>query len=87
MKTNLKLAALFAVALTVPAAALVACSSDDAPVKPNNTVDSGTNDTGTLPDTGSPSDGGADASPNTCATGITFDNTRVPGFPNSIPQP
>lgn len=86
MKTNLKLAALFAVALTVPAAALVACSSDDAPVKPNNTVDSGTPDTGTQPDTGTP-DSGADAAPNACTTGITFDNTRVPGFPNSIPQP
>ena len=86
MKTHLELAAFFVVVLTVPAVALVACSGDSAPARPNNVVDSGANDAGSLPDTGS-TDGGAETGPNACSTGISFDNTRVPGFPNSIPQP
>ncbi len=83
---RIHLAALAALALTIPTVALVACSSDPDPVGPTNTPDAG-KDTGNTPDVQNPQpDGGADATPNVCATGITFDNKRVPGFPN-VPQP
>ncbi len=68
--------------------AIVHCSSDDSSQTdggPQNGKDSGS-DVTTQNDTGTGTDTGTDA-PNACSTGITFDNTKVPGWPNAIPQP
>ena len=75
-----------AAALTAPFATMAACNGDNSNQMdggPKN-GDSGSdiqqqNDTGN-PDT-SNNDGGG------CSTGLSFDNTLVPGWPNSIPQP
>jgi hypothetical protein len=84
-KNTLKLGFLALVALAIPTAALVACSSDPDPVGPSNTLDAG-KDQNVQPDATSTSDAGNDSAPNQCATGLTFDNKRVPGYPN-VPQP
>ncbi len=84
-KNTLKLVALAAVAIALPTTALVACSSDPDPVGPSNTLDAG-KDQSAQPDATSTPDSGTDSAPNQCATGLTFDNKRVPGYPN-VPQP
>lgn len=84
-KTTLKLGFLAAIAIAVPTSALVACSSDPDPVGPSNNLDAG-KDQNVQPDATPTGDSGGDSAPNQCATGLTFDNKRVPGFPN-IPQP
>lgn len=85
MKKIIHLAALASLALAVPTTVLVACSSDPDPVGPTNNPDAG-KDVNVQPDVTAQPDGTADGAPNVCATGITFDNKRVPGFPN-VPQP
>lgn len=82
---KIHLAALVAIAITIPTTALVACSSDPDPVGPTNNPDAG-KDVSVQPDATAQPDGGPDSAPNLCATGIVFDNKRVPGFPN-VPQP
>ncbi len=80
---KIHVALLAAIALAVPTTVIVACSSDPDPVGPTNNPDAG-KDVAVQPDV--QTDGGTDSAPNQCATGITFDNKRVPGFPN-VPQP
>lgn len=79
MKTRLFVLGL--VALSIPALAFVGCSDSN-----NNQQDGGPinqPDTGSNPDVQNPrQDGGADGGPNVCATGVVFDNKRVPGYPN-----
>lgn len=90
MKTKSLFVLAFAAAL--PFSMLAACTSDDSSQQdggPQNKPDTGTDST-TQQDTGtqdtSTSDAGADA-PNPCATGITYDNSVVPGWPNNVPTP
>ena len=80
---KIHVALLAAIALAVPTTVIVACSSDPDPVGPTNNPDAD-KDVVVQPDV--QTDGGTDSAPNQCATGITFDNKRVPGFPN-VPQP
>lgn len=84
MKTN-HLAVLAAIAIAIPTTVLVACSSDPDPIGPTNNPDAG-KDVSVQPDATAQPDGGSDSAPNVCATGITFDNKRIPGFP-VVPQP
>lgn len=91
MKT-IKFALLIALA-AAPLTLFAACGGDDSnPVGPQNKPDTGTPDTYVPPvdggggDTGMKTDSGSDSGYNVCAKGITFDNTRVPGYPNP-PQP
>ena len=78
-----------ALALTAIApVAFFACSSDDSSQQdggPHNGQDA-TTDTGN-PETSTTSDASTPDAPNACATGLVFDNTLVPGWPNNIPQP
>lgn len=91
MKPTLLALALIAAA---PLTMLGACSSDDSSQQdggPQNKPDTGTDstlpqDSGTQQDTSTANDAGIDA-PNPCSTGITFDNTVVPGWPNNVPAP
>lgn len=83
---KLSLLGLAVFALAVPTSVLVACSSDPDPVGPTNTTDAG-KDQYVAPDSSGTTDAAPDGTtPNQCATGLTFDNKRVPGFPN-LPQP
>ncbi len=82
----------FAIIAAVPLTMLGACSSDDSSQQdsgPQNKPDTGTDST--LPQDSGPqetstNDAGVDA-PNPCSTGITFDNSVVPGWPNNVPAP
>lgn len=82
-----------ALAAALPFAMLGACTSDDSSTQdsgPQNKPDTGAGDANTQQDTAaqdvSTNDAGIDA-PNPCSTGITFDNTVVPGWPNNVPTP
>jgi len=78
--------ALFTVTLVLgTAVSFAACSGDDSagpgPSNPPKT-DSGTPDTGN-----NINDAGPDSSPQQCTTGSTFDNARIPGWPNNVSSP
>jgi hypothetical protein len=66
---------------------IVACSDNNTQTDsgPQNGQDAG-KDVAQQNDSGPSNDAGPDA-PDPCATGLKFDNTLVPGYPNNIPQP
>ncbi len=86
MKTRIIL--VLALAASAPLLTLVACNGDNSQQQdsgPQNNPDAG-KDVAQQSDTGPGTDAAPDA-PNACSTGLVFDNTKVPGWPNNIPQP
>ncbi len=77
MKTRSIILLAVAGAAAVPFITLAACNGD------SSSQTDGGNDVNTS-DVNNKTDGGTDSS---CATGLAFDNTLVPGWPNNIPQP
>jgi hypothetical protein len=76
---------LLCLAVTVPFVTMAACNGDN-----SNQTDSGPhNGQDTGPDTQPQNDAAADTGTDggSCSTGLSFDNTLVPGWPNNIPQP
>ncbi len=78
--------ALLTVIAAAPIAFFVACGGDDSTAKPVNKPDASQPDTSPV-NTDSGADSGIEAGPNTCATGIAFDNKgSISSWPN-LPQP
>jgi hypothetical protein len=81
-----------ALVATIPFASLAACNGDNTQQTdsgPQNGNDSGNKqDVAQQQDTGTQNDASSNPdAPDPCSTGLKFDNTLVPGYPNNIPQP
>jgi hypothetical protein len=74
---------ILALVITVPALTIAACNGDNTQSDsgPQNEAGSDVNSNPDTAKTDAGNDGGS------CSTGLSFDNTLVPGWPNSIPQP
>ena len=74
---------ILALAAAVPLVTMAACNGDN-----SNQTDSGPhNGQDAAPDIQQQNDTGPGHDGGTCTTGLAFDNTLVPGWPNNIPQP
>lgn len=82
MKTRVLLALVIAAA--TPLVFVAGCSDSSSQTDGGPQNEAGGNDAAvdSNPGTDSGTDGG-----NTCTTGLVFDNTLVPGWPNNVPQP
>ena len=78
-----------ALVATIPFVTLAACNGDSSQTTdsgPQNGDSGGNKDVAQQNDGAPQNDAGPDA-PDPCTTGLKFDNTLVPGYPNNVPQP
>ena len=80
MKTRILL--LGAIAVAAPLVTMAACNGDN-----SNNTDSGPHNGDAASDVQQQNDTGPGQDGGSCSTGLSFDNTLVPGWPSNIPQP